>query len=127
MREGFGGDLKVIGIVGSRRRDTDLDLCLTEEAFEEIYEKGDTIVSGGCPFGGDRFAERIARICKVPIKIHKPDWAKHGRSAGFNRNSYIAKDADVLIAVVASDRKGGTEDTIKKFQKFHPNGEVILV
>jgi predicted Rossmann fold nucleotide-binding protein DprA/Smf involved in DNA uptake len=109
---------KVIGIVGTRRRDTDEDNNLTWLKFLEIYEKGDTIVSGGCPKGGDRFAEIIAKMYDIPIKIHKAEWSKYGRGAGMVRNTYIAQDADVILAVVALDRKGGTEDTIKKALKL---------
>lgn len=107
----------VIGIIGSRRRNTEQDLYLTEMAFLSAYRKGDTIVSGGCPKGGDRFAERLALIYDVPIKIHKAEWDLRGRSAGFYRNTFIARDADILIVCVAEDRKGGTEDTIRKFLK----------
>jgi len=105
---------KVIGIVGSRRRDNSLDYLECFKAFSEAYEHGDTLVSGGCPKGGDRFAERIARRKGLSITIHYPDWEGRGKSAGFQRNSLIANDCDILIAVVATDRKGGTEDTIKK-------------
>lgn len=114
--------MKVIGIIGSRRRDSLGDLSKVEKAFKSIYQEGDTIVSGGCPKGGDRFAEVIARTFNVPIKIHPAEWEKFGRSAGFQRNGLIAADSDVLIACVVSDRTGGTEDTIKKF-----NGTLILV
>ena len=93
----------------------------------EIYEDGDTIVSGGCPEGGDNFAERIAKKEQVPVKIYYARWNKLGKSAGFTRNGDIARDADVLIAVVAADRTGGTEDTIKKFLKLKPDGIVHLV
>jgi hypothetical protein len=119
--------MKKIGIVGSRRRNYFHDLDLVHGAFLEIYEKGDTLVSGGCPKGGDWFAEIIAKIYDIPITIYHPDWEKRGRGAGFVRNTDIAKDSDVLIACVAEDRKGGTEDTIKKFKKFHPDGKLILV
>lgn len=119
---------KVIGIVGSRRRDdTTTDLELVLNAFLDVYRPGDTLVSGGCPQGGDRFCEIIAATEKVPIKIYRADWKQFGRSAGFERNTYIARDADVLIACVAPDRKGGTEDTIRKFKRFHPEGALILV
>ena len=116
---------KVIGIVGSRRRHTSQDLKLCAETFLSVYNKGDTIVSGGCPKGGDRFAEIIAKQSGVPIKIHKAEWDKYGRGAGLKRNTYIAEDADVLIAVVASDRTGGTEDTIRKAKRL--GKEVILI
>lgn len=114
---------KVIGIVGSRRRDGLADLAKTERAFKAIYQVGDTIASGGCPKGGDRFAEIIAKAMNISIKIHEAEWEKYGRGAGFRRNSFIADDADVLIAVVADDRTGGTEDTIKKAG----DKEVIIV
>lgn len=110
--------MKTIGIVGSRRRDSIADYKLCEKAFLEIYEKGDTIVSGGCPKGGDRFAEMIADLHDIPIKIHKAEWDKFGKAAGFKRNTYIAEDADIIIAVVAADRTGGTEDTLKKADKM---------
>ena len=83
----------------------------------QVYRHGDEIVSGGCPQGGDRFAETIAKKHQVPIKIHYARWNLLGKSAGFARNGDIAREADILIAVVAEDRSGGTEDTIKKFKE----------
>lgn len=120
---------KVIGIIGSRSRNSPIDLAFTYDAFQQVYEEGDTIVSGGCPSGGDRFAEDIARLKHITILIHPAQWKKYGRSAGFNRNTYIAQDADILIACVAADRKGGTEDTIRKFLAKGPDqlARLILV
>lgn len=117
--------MKVIGIVGSRRRDTDDDLEKCRQAFLSIYEEGDTLVSGGCPRGGDRFCIVFASHYGIPIKIHWAEWDRLGKGAGFLRNTYIAKDADILIAVVAADRTGGAEDTIKKAQKM--GKQIILV
>lgn len=112
-----------IGIVGSRRRHSIEDLNMTREAFNKVYKPGDTIISGGCPKGGDYFAEVIAKELKIPIKIYPANW-KLGRHAGFLRNTDIASDSDILIAVVSADRTGGTEDTIKKYTKF---GKINLV
>jgi hypothetical protein len=123
---GVEGVLKTIGIVGTRRRDSQADLNMVRDAFVSVYEEGDQIVSGGCPQGGDRFAEVLAKSGQVAIKIYYAKWAKFGRSAGFQRNSLIATDADVLIACVAPDRTGGTEDTIKKFMKLGKT-QLILV
>lgn len=109
--------MKTIGIIGSRRRDSKEDHQKVNAAFHKTYEPGDEIVSGGCPQGGDRFAENLAKLFQVPIKIYYAQWERLGRSAGFQRNSLIARDADILIACVAPDRTGGTEDTIKKFLK----------
>lgn len=107
--------MKTIGIVGSRRRDTSEDEYDVIRAFDCIAEPGDWIVSGGCPEGADHFAELLAKRRQYSITIHYAEWRRLGRSAGFSRNSLIANDADVLIACVAADRTGGTEDTIRKF------------
>jgi hypothetical protein len=107
--------LKTIGIVGSRRRNTGEDKKKVLLKFIELYEDGDHIVSGGCPGCADEFAEQIARQQQIPIMIHYARWNKLGTRAGFIRNTDIAEDADVLIACVAPDRTGGTEDTIAKF------------
>jgi len=109
--------LKTIGIIGSRRKDSQKDYKLVERKFLEVYKPGDIIVSGGCPKGGDRFAEIIAEKFIIPIKIYYAEWDKYGRGAGFVRNGYIARDSDEMIAYVTEDRTGGTEDTIKKFLK----------
>ena len=111
--------LKSIGIIGTRRRNSIQDEFKVRAAFNAIYKEGDTIVSGGCPQGGDRFAEYIAKKEQVPILIHYARWKQYGKAAGFIRNGDIAGDADVLIACVASDRTGGTEDTIIKFLQIN--------
>jgi hypothetical protein len=110
---------KVIGVVGSRRRATDSDYEKCGAAILSILKPGDRLVSGGCPTGGDAFAERFAKVYGLTITIHYPNWngpAKRG--AGFVRNTKIAEDCDVLIALVAEDRTGGTEDTVKKAMKL---------
>jgi hypothetical protein len=106
--------MKKIGIIGTRRRDSSEASKKIKEAFFKVYKEGDIIVSGGCPKGGDRFAERIAKDNGIPILIYYPNW-KLGRGAGLIRNSEIAKDSDILIACVSKDRTGGSEDTIKKY------------
>jgi len=119
--------MKIIGIIGSRRRNNSNDYRKVHEAFLEIYEEGDCIVSGGCPSGADRFAEKIAKRHGIPITIYYPDWQKYGKVAGLIRNSKIAQQADILIACVAEDRQGGTEDTITKFRKYRAKGKLILI
>lgn len=108
-----------IGIIGSRRRDEYRDYKKIKDIFESVYNKEDEdwIISGGCLKGGDKFAEKIAKKYGIPILIFYPNWNKYGKGAGFVRNTLIAEVSDILIACVAEDRKGGTEDTIKKFLK----------
>ena len=115
-----------IGIVGSRTRNTEEDFRKVQEAFLAIYKSGDMIVSGGCPKGGDKFAEKLAKSHNISISIYPANWEKYGKSAGFIRNTDIAEESDILIACVADARIGGTEDTIKKFKKIHPRQTIIL-
>lgn len=118
--------VKTIGIVGTRRRDDEGAGLLCVKAFLKEFVPGCRIVSGGCPKGGDRFAEMIAKEWGLTITIHYPDWkGVAGKAAGFVRNTQIAEDCDVLIAVVSSDRTGGTEDTIKKAKKL--GKKIVLV
>jgi hypothetical protein len=116
---------KRIGIVGSRRRNSEEDFDQCFKSFMDIYKDGDWIVSGGCPKGGDKFAERIAKETGIPILIFYPKWKTLGKRAGFERNIKIVEHSDIIIAVVSSDRTGGTEDTIEKAKKL--NKQVILV
>jgi hypothetical protein len=126
-----------IGIIGSRRRDTDFDFQQVEKVFLSLYNKDDldmnlegcpdTLVSGGCSKGGDRFAEIIAKKYNIPITIYYANWNKYGKGAGFIRNTDIARESDVLIACVSQDRTGGTEDTIKKFLKNKDKRYLYLV
>jgi hypothetical protein len=117
---------KTIGIVGSRRRNTSEDLYKCSMALAKIYEDGDKLVSGGCEKGGDAFAEKLAKGMGLTITIHFPHWnGPAGKAAGFVRNTKIAEDCDVLIALVAEDRTGGTEDTVKKALKL--GKKVILI
>jgi len=114
-----------IGIIGSRRRNTGEDFRVCENAFLSAYKEGDELVSGGCPKGGDEFCYQIAKKYGIPIKIYFPNWDKYGKGAGFVRNTKIAEDSDIIIAVVHPDRSGGTEDTIKKAEKL--GKKIILV
>lgn len=117
---------RVIGVVGSRRRSSLKDRKILKMELEKLYQPGDSFVSGGCQVGADRFIEEIAREWGVSITIHYPrkenldtGLAKKDSKAAFAeinyaRNALIAEDCGILIAMVAFDRRGGTEDTIAK-------------
>jgi len=130
--------MKTIGIIGCRCRDSKVDLRETYICFNSVYEEGDKIVSGHCKQGGDRFAEIIADDLGLTeengkLILHRPNWDKHGYSAGFVRNTYIAEDSDVIIAVIQKDEDpffGGTGDTINKAIKLFGKDidkDIILV
>ena len=69
-----------------------------------------------------RYNGKIDKFEPHTIYIHNPKWDELGKVAGFYRNTFIARDSDILIALVAEDRKGGTEDTLKK----HKGVQIIL-
>jgi len=124
--------MKTIGIVGTRSRDSFEDYELVCNKFKKVYNTIDDnetirICSGLCPKGGDKFAVRIANDLSLLTLWFPAEWDKYGKSAGFIRNTDIARESDILIACVASDRKGGTEDTIKKFIKFHREENLYIV
>ena len=125
-----------VGIVGSRRRNIEEDKNILRQALIKLIENGyaSSLVSGGCPKGADKFAEELAEELILPIKIFKPKFEEMKNQTRweyarvcFERNTLIAMESDILIAVVALDRKGGTEDTIKKFKKFHGERKVLLL
>ena len=122
--------MKVIGVIGTRSRNTLEDYIKVHEKFLEYYKVGDSICSGLCPKGGDRFAVLIAANLKLPKEKQlwfPANWKKFGRAAGFIRNTDIAENSDILIACVSKDRTGGTEDTIKKFLKEKDRNNLILI
>lgn len=116
----------IIGVVGSRRRNTLHDREIVWEKFFEIYTEGDWICSGGCKKGADLFAKQLWKLHDIPYLEFPPKLKKYGSPAAyFMRNTEIAKHSEVLIACRSKDQTGGTEDTIKKFKKFHPDARII--
>ena len=132
--------MKKIGIIGTRKRNIITDFHQVKEAFFEIYEEGDWIVSGHCPKGGDAFAEKIAYDHGIPILLFPPK--KKIREEFFARNTLIAEYSDIIIACLINPQdslediykrtSGGSEDTLRKFlkilgyQKFHSDNDIPI-
>jgi len=126
---------KIIGIIGSRRRDGQEAYDAIWREFSKWYDDGDKICSGGCKQGGDRFAEVIAGKLGLTeengfLIIHRPEPVPKGSprweyaKANYKRNTTVARDSDVIIATVAPDRVGGTEDTLRKWDMYHKDGNL---
>lgn len=99
-----------LGVVGSRHF-TDYELL--KSLIDQIRHKFRVarLVSGGCD-GVDTLAARYAREHSLPMVEHLAQW-EIGKRAGPLRNDLIVADADVLLALVASNSRG-TLDTIRK-------------
>ena len=101
-------------MVGSRRR---TDRESVEAAIGEL-PAGSIVVTGGAD-GPDRWAEEAARGRELEVVVYRPDLGGvHARWEAaeryYARNQRIVDDADTLIAFVAPDRTGGTEDTVRR-------------
>lgn len=111
---------------------------IVRNEVSKIWKPGDRIVSGGCPKGADRFAEILAEelgiresmiIFYPDLSLMDPDKPRrfeYGRVCKL-RNTSIARTSTTLLALPHVDRKGGTEDTISKFARFHPTSPLLLL
>lgn len=133
--------MKKIIIIGSRRRNEEIDYLAVYKVFRKVYNYNDVIISGGCRKGGDKFAEQIAErhgmtkengqlVIHLPMKpeIGSPrfKWVQ----VMYDRNTVVANEAEadsIIIACISKDRTGGTEDTLKKIEKFGRCKNIILV
>jgi hypothetical protein len=103
-----------VAVVGSRRR-TDraaVEACIAKLAPEAV------VITGGAE-GPDRWAEQAARARGLEVVVHQPDldgvgarWQAAERF--YARNQRLVDDSDRVIAYVAPERTGGTEDTIRR-------------
>lgn len=114
-----------IAIVGSRKR-TDKHNVIT---LVDSLPSDVCILSGGCR-GVDSWAIERAKarglqtlVFRPEVRNIKEEWEIIRRF--YARNQRIAAVADIIYAFVATNRKGGTENTIKWAKRL--NKPVILM
>jgi hypothetical protein len=81
------------------------------------------IVSGGAN-GADSLGEKYANENKIEKDIYYPDWAKHGKAAGFIRNKLIIENADMVIAFW-DQKSRGTRNSIGIAHELKKNTYII--
>lgn len=96
-----------VGVIGSR---TFNDYDLMVKVLNKL--KITKIISGGAN-GADKLSEKYAKDNNIEIIVFIPDWGKHGKSAGFIRNTTIVENSDIIVAFHDGKSKG-TLDSINK-------------
>ena len=124
------GNYAVIGIVGSRSRNSVDDYNLVVNKLIEIVRLNNIeyfmICSGGASTGADDFAKHIAEKSEVPLLLFLPNWENRGKAGGPLRNKKIAENSDYLIA--CWDKKSrGTSSCIGFFKGFHGEERLFIV
>ncbi len=72
------------------------------------------VITGGCPTGIDRWAQRVAQSIHVPVCVFVAPWGAMGDVAGPWRNSAMSRLAlaDVLMAFPGNR---GTASCVREF------------
>lgn len=81
------------------------------------------IVSGGA-IGPDRMGERYAKEKGIPCTVFKPDWNKHGNSAGILRNQDIVDASDMVVAVWDGLSKG-TKNVLERAEAAGKKSRIV--
>jgi len=103
-------------IAGSRTLSSD-SLVHAAITLHNINQGEIEEVVSGCAKGIDTSgAEYAANVGKI-VKSMPADWNKHGRSAGYIRNSEMANYGDALLAIWDGHSKG-TQNMISEMEKL---------
>lgn len=98
--------MKVI-IAGSRSASR---LSLVEYGMRQLLDKykprSPIVVLSGTAKGGDTLGEEWALKHGATIQRYPADWDKFGKSAGYIRNTKMANDAYILLAIWDGKSRG---------------------
>lgn len=122
-------DACFVAVIGSRRRNEESDREQVLRAVvavleREVGRRPVVFVSGGCRKGADRHIElfveatelTLVRFLPRDVPAGSPHWAR--TRALHDRNTRIVTLAGEVLAQVAPDRTGGTEDGVKKAHRL---------
>lgn len=103
-------------IAGGRDFDND-DLFV--DTINEMRLPEDVELVCGMARGADLMAKEMFDEVHQPVKCFPADWDKHGKAAGFIRNSEMAHYADELLAFWDGKSRGTKHmiDTMKRLGK----------
>jgi len=94
-------------VTGSR---TWTDTGTIRDALAAVWGDGAAVlVSGACPRGADRLAEACWTRWGGRVERHRADWDRHGRAAGYRRNTEMVKrGAEVCLAFLRHNSRGAS-------------------
>lgn len=98
-----------------------IDEAMAETGYSILVSE---VVSGSAN-GVDITAEYWANKNNIKIERFPADWGRYNKSAGFIRNSQMAKYADALVAIWDGS-SSGTAHMIKEMQKLRKPTEVFV-
>lgn len=82
-----------------------------------IFEPEENILIAGGANGADSLAVAIANKHSIKKIIHKPDWDKYGKGAGFIRNQAMIDEKPNIVIAFWDGKSKGTADTINRARK----------
>lgn len=95
-----------LAVVGSRGLSVSVEMVLAElQAVKVDIDSIDTVISGGA-VGVDSVADELADRVGAAVRIHVPDYDRHGHRAPFIRNKDIVKQADFVLAFWDGESRG---------------------
>lgn len=112
-------------IIAGGRNFNDYDFLCKKVDEILVWNYIDIEIVSGTANGTDKLGERYALEWGFPVKQFPSNWDLHGKSAGYLRNSEMAKYSDLLIAFWDGKSKG-TKHMIDLAKKGGLIVEIIL-
>lgn len=107
-----------LAVIGSRS----FDNAKVMQAALKLHDIS-LLITGGAR-GADRLAENWAKAHRVPLRVFRANWDKHGKAAGIIRNMEMVDAADKVLAFWDGESPG-TKFTINYARKQNVIVEVI--
>ncbi len=98
------------------------DYSLLSAIMDHLLSKVDNSIAIVCgkARGADALGELYAKERGYPIQYFPADWERYGKSAGYIRNTEMAKNADALVAFWDGSSRG-TKNMIETAQRYGLN------
>lgn len=130
-----------VAIIGSRKYENVRKIQNLVTSLKQKFGTELTIISGGCGQGADKYARKYAIQFGIAYKEFNPAFTQknlysamtesyYGKtyhvSQFHHRNGLVAKECDVMIALIPEDEKAsGSMSAVKAAKKLNKNVTII--